>query len=268
MNDRDDHAGWTSPPRSIINRCSSIDALVRRLPAVSNPASTGDPGSTALKQRSSHRLLTFAAEFQNEVDRIKDEFRLKFAEDRARIEQATVKVIDDERQAFERLASYLADQRGRVKKRKYSRTSIRHWFLWNRCFCTFPTIAFERFSLVTRWTRWWSMHSYKGAPMKTSSPTSTGYQDWKMNWFLGTIKQIVTLMGDSERFLVNVVVAMRWGSDIVSHAAQRDFKRLYYPFPVVDVRERHLSKPCHVEWMTEWRVCSVESSFSIVTNQP
>jgi hypothetical protein len=71
-------------------------------------------------------MLHFVEQFQTELDQIKDEYKLKFVNDRTYIEQEINLLIKEERQTFDKLNRYLSDHRRRVEKhnnnnkRKYS----------------------------------------------------------------------------------------------------------------------------------------------------
>ncbi len=76
----------------------------------------------------SNNILRFVEQFQNDLDQIKDEYRLKFAKDQKYIEQEINLLINEERETFDKLNRYVIDHRKRVEKhnnnkRKYSPSS-------------------------------------------------------------------------------------------------------------------------------------------------
>ncbi|CAF0815671.1 unnamed protein product [Rotaria sordida] len=136
-------SGWTSPPRTIISHCPVTDQL--SIPSSSIPSATTISNYTDLLHQlttvdtdikpirpiASNNILKFFEQCQNELDQIRDEYRSKFDENRRYIEQEINLLIDEERQALDKLNRYLNDHRRRVEKRnnnkrKHSPSSSTH----------------------------------------------------------------------------------------------------------------------------------------------
>jgi len=135
-------SGWSSPPRTVITHSPSIDQPSIRLSSkpcattnsintdLTNRLTTIDADIKPIRNSSSNNILRFVEQFQNDLDQIKDEYRLKFDKDQKYIEQEINLLINEERNTFDKLNRYLTDHRRRVEKhnhnnnkRKYSPSS-------------------------------------------------------------------------------------------------------------------------------------------------
>jgi hypothetical protein len=61
-------------------------------------------------------VLQFIEQFQNEIDQIKDEYQTKFHRDRTSIEYEINRLINDERNKFDKLGRYLNEHRRSSRK--------------------------------------------------------------------------------------------------------------------------------------------------------
>jgi hypothetical protein len=130
-------SGWSSPPRTVVTHSPSIDQPSIRLS--SKPCSTTNSINTDLTNRlttieadikpirssSSNNILRFVEQFQNDLDQIKDEYRLKFDKDQKYIEQEINLLINEERDTFDKLNRYLTDHRRRVEKHNHNNNNKR-----------------------------------------------------------------------------------------------------------------------------------------------
>ncbi len=122
-------SGWSSPPRTVVTHNPSIDQPSMRLSPkpcattnsintdLTNRLTTIDADIKPIRSISSNNILRFVEQFQNDLDQIKDEYRLKFDKDQKYIEQEINLLINEERDTFDKLDRYLTDHRRRVEKR-------------------------------------------------------------------------------------------------------------------------------------------------------
>jgi hypothetical protein len=128
--------GWTSPPRTVVNHCPAVDQPPERLS--SKPCTTPmnidtDPTyqsivietDTKPMKNVTNNISHFVEQFQNEIDKIKDEYMMKYTKDQTVIEHAINRLINDEQIALNRINRYLHEHQRRStkssdNKRKYS----------------------------------------------------------------------------------------------------------------------------------------------------
>jgi hypothetical protein len=87
---------------------------------------TMDTDIKPIRKIPSNNILRFVEQFENDLDQIKDEYRLKFEKDQAYIEQEINLLINEERQTFDKLNHYLIDHRKRVEKRNNNNNKRQH----------------------------------------------------------------------------------------------------------------------------------------------
>ncbi|CAF4507303.1 unnamed protein product [Rotaria magnacalcarata] len=66
-------------------------------------------------------MLQFAEQFQDELDQLRNTYKLKFAKDRTYIEQEINLLIDEERKTLDTLNRYLSDHRRNIEKRNHNK---------------------------------------------------------------------------------------------------------------------------------------------------
>ncbi|CAF1094765.1 unnamed protein product [Rotaria magnacalcarata] len=126
-------SGWSSPPRTIITDYPSADQLSLRSSSpplattttnyngLINQNTTIEADTKPIRSLATNNMLQFAEQFQDELDQLRNTYKLKFAKDRTYIEQEINLLIDEERKTLDTLNRYLSDHRRNIEKRNHNK---------------------------------------------------------------------------------------------------------------------------------------------------
>ena len=108
-------SGWSSPPRSVLIENSPIDRPASQMSSNDSASTNGNHIDIDIKppQENSSKsdLLKFAEEMEMELEKLRNEYRVKFQHDQVKIAKEIDSLIKEEQQTLENLNCYLSDRR-------------------------------------------------------------------------------------------------------------------------------------------------------------